>query len=173
MTTTRSLRRLALGGLLVTAALAIPTAANAGDATVSPVPIHPGGTVDIVAQCSVKATSASVSATTLGGASNVPMTASSQQPGDWVVSLIIPGDAAPGSYDLGGTCSDGDGFTAVVVVSTSTGPSGGGGWSMGGPNETLLVTGSSLLAAAVVGGALLMRRPRQSIPARIRRHGRS
>src|SRR5689334_16253029 len=119
MTTTRSLRRLALGGLLVAAALAVPAAAFAGDATVSPVPVHPGGTVDIVAQCSVKATSASISATTLGGASDVPMHPADQQPGDWIISLIIPPDAAPGSYDLGGTCSEGEGFTAVVVVSTS------------------------------------------------------
>jgi hypothetical protein len=164
--------RLFIGGLAATAALTVPAAAYAGEAAVSPVPVGPGGTIEVVAQCSVKATSASISAAMLGGASSVPMTSSSQNPGDWIVRLKVPADVDPGTYELGGTCSEGDGFTATVVIATHTEPASGSGWAMAGPNETLLVSGSGLLLAAVTGGFLLLR-GRRPVPARVRRHGRS
>lgn len=159
MLSTRFRARAALSiAALGTAAVLWAAPAYAGGAQVSPTPVKAGDEVDIVAQCSTDSTSASISAATLGGASNVPMLASTKNPGEWTVTLTVPMDTLPGTYDLGGTCQTGSGFTATVVVSTTTGPMGGGGWAMGGPDQRLLVLGMALLAAAGAGGLALLRR---------------
>lgn len=133
--------------------------AYAADAQVAPTPVTAGGQVEIVAQCPAGAGSASISAAVLGGASSVPMLASSQNTADWSVTLTVPVETLPGTYALGGTCGDGTGFTATVVVATSTGPMGGGGWAMRGPDTALLALGSAMLVAAAVGALMLRRRP--------------
>ncbi|MEV6964744.1 hypothetical protein AB0M47_06465 [Hamadaea sp. NPDC051192] len=125
------------------------SAGSAAEAQVDPNPVRPGAQVDVVATCPAAATSASISATTLDGASNMPMLASAKNPREWSVTLTIPAETQPGTYALGGTCGDGTGFTASVVVATVLGPMGGGGSTMGGPSDTLLVVGILLLAASV------------------------
>jgi hypothetical protein len=134
-------------------------AAYAGDAQVAPNPVLAGAQVEVIAQCPAIATSASISAATLGGASSVPLLSSAQNSGDWTVTLTIPAETLPGTYALGGMCSDGTVFTATVVVATTVGPMSGGGWAMGGPDRSLLAAGAVMLAAAIVGAMLLRRRP--------------
>ncbi|NUT32145.1 MAG: hypothetical protein HOV79_03620, partial [Hamadaea sp.] len=126
--------------------------AYAADTQVAPTPVTAGGQIEIVAQCPTGAGSASISAAVLGGASSVPMLASSQNTTDWSVTLTVPVETLPGTYALGGTCGDGTGFTATVVVASSTGPMGGGGWAMRGPDPALLAAGAAMLAAPAAGG---------------------
>ncbi|NUO55817.1 MAG: hypothetical protein HOV71_29275 [Hamadaea sp.] len=141
----------ALLGLVLTVALflALPSTAWAEDAQVDPNPVRPGAQVDVVATCPAGVGSASISATTLDGASNMPMLASAKNPREWSVTLTIPAETQPGTYALGGTCGDGTGFTATVTVATVLGPMGGGGSTMRGPSATLLITGSLLLVASI------------------------
>jgi len=138
--------------------LGVGAAAYAQDAQVAPNPVLAGAQVEVIAQCPTAATSASISATTLDGASSIPMLASTKTPGDWTVTLTIPAETLPGTYALGGTCGDGTGFTASVIVATSVGPMGGGGWAMSGPDRTLLTAGTAMLTAAAAGWLLLRRR---------------
>jgi len=126
------------------------SASYAQDAQVAPNPVLPGAQVEVVATCPALAKSASISATTLAGASNIPMLASVQNPGEWSATLTIPAETQPGTYALGGTCGDGTGFTASVVVATTAGPMGGGGWAMSGPSSSLVAIGVALLAASLV-----------------------
>lgn len=125
------------------------SASSAAEAQVDPNPVRPGAQVDVVVTCPAAATSASISATTLDGASNMPMLASTKNPREWSVTLTIPAETQPGTYALGGTCGDGTGFTASVVVATVLGPMGGGGSAMRGPSDTLLIVGILLLATSV------------------------
>jgi hypothetical protein len=144
-------------------ALAAPGIALADDVTVSPGTVRPGGSFRVTANCGSNSDSASVSATTIGGASNVQMASSSSVPGEWFVDLTMPAGTLPGSYDLGGTCGNGTGFNARVVVVT-TGPQGGGGWAAGGPDSTLITAGAGMLALAAIGGAVLIQRRRGDAP---------
>jgi hypothetical protein len=129
-----------------------------GDAQVSPNPVRAGEQIEVVATCTAGVTSATVSAASLGGASGVPMLESHATSTEWVVTLTIPAETQPGTYDLGGTCGDGTGFTARTVVGTVTGPMAGGGSTSDGPDTVLLSLGTGLLSVALIGGALVIRR---------------
>lgn len=147
--------------LLGTALLLGPQAAAAGapgDALVSPDPVLAGQQIEVVATCAAGVASATISAATLGGASDIPMLKSHASDKEFVVTLTIPAETLPGRYDLGGTCGNGEGFVAHVMVATVTGPMGGGGSSSSGPNSTLLSIGIGLLSVALLAGALRVRR---------------
>lgn len=121
---TALLGRLVAAALLGTMAhvLAAPVAASATDADVSPTPVRPGSRITVTATCSDKVSAATISAATLGGASNIAMTKQAQ--GRFTVVLTVPEGTHAGTYDLGGTCGDGKGFTAKVVVWGATRPTG-------------------------------------------------
>lgn len=129
-----------------------------GDAQVSPNPVQAGEQIEVVATCAAGVTSATISAATLGGASGIPMLESHANSTEWVVTLTIPAETQPGTYDLGGTCGDGTGFMARTVVGTVSGPMGGGGSTSDGPDTLLLSLGTGMLSLALIGGALLVRR---------------
>jgi hypothetical protein len=122
--------------------------ALASDAQVAPNPVRPGAQVEVIATCPAAAKSASISAATLDGASSIPMLASVKNPGEWSATLTIPAETRPGTYALGGTCGDGTGFTATLVVATTVGPMGGGGWAEQGANGNLFAIGTALILAA-------------------------
>jgi hypothetical protein len=151
-----------LSTLLLGAALLLsPQAAAAeapGDAQVSPDPVLAGQQIEVVATCAAGVASATISAAALGGASDIPMLKSHASATEFMVTVTIPAEALPGTYDLGGTCGNGEGFMAHVVVATATGPMGGGGSSSSGPNSILLSIGVGLLSLALIAGALLGRR---------------
>jgi hypothetical protein len=126
---------------------------------VSPSPVQAGEQIEVVARCAGGSTSASVSATTLGGSSNVPMLESYANPSEWMATLTIPAETRPGTYNVGGTCGNGGDFRATVVVATTAGPMGGGGWAQRGAYGWLFVAGSAMLVVAAVGGVVLLRRP--------------
>jgi len=146
--------------LLGTALLLGPqyAAAAPGDAQVSPDPVFAGQQIEVVATCAAGVASATISAAALGGATDIPMLKSTATATEWLATLTIPAETVPGTYDLGGTCGNGEGFMARVVVATTTGPMGGGGSATSGPNMSLLSIGIGLLSLALVGGALVMRR---------------
>jgi hypothetical protein len=129
-----------------------------GDAQVSPNPVRAGEQTEVVATCAAGVASATISAAALGGASDIPMLKSPASTGEWIVTLTIPAETRPGSYDLTGTCGDGNGFVGHLVVATLAGPMGGGGSISTGSNSLLLATGIGLLSLALIAGALMMRR---------------
>jgi hypothetical protein len=151
-----------LSTLLLGAALLLnPQAAAAGapgDAQVSPNPVLAGQQIEVVAACAAGVASATISAAALGGASDIPMLKSHASATEFVVTLTIPKETLPGTYDLGGACGNGEGFIGHVVVATVTGPAGGGGSASHGPNATLLSLGVGLLSLALLAGALRLRR---------------
>lgn len=147
------LSSLLLGAALLPAFLGAP-----GDAQVSPNPVLAGQQIEVVATCAAGVASATISAASLGGASDIPMLKSTASSTEWVVTLTIPAETVPGTYDLGGTCGDGTGFMTQIIVATTEGPMGGGGSTSSGPNVALLSIGIALLSLALIAGALLMRR---------------
>lgn len=146
--------------LLGTALLLSPQAAAAaapGDAQVSPDPVLAGQQIEVVATCAAGVASATISAAALGGVSDIPMLKSHASTTEWIVTLTIPVETRPGTYVIAGMCGNGNGFTAHVLIATTSGPMGGGGSASTGPNTTLLCVGIGLLSLALLAGALLMR----------------
>lgn len=149
--------------LLVAAAVAgavwaFPSAAWA-DAQVTATPAAPGGTTTITVGCGSGATSASVSGTSWGGPSEIPLnTDTPGGPGAFIGSFTVPATTEPGSYELSATCSDGEGGTGTLVVTPAGAPQGGGGYVQ--DNTVALASGVGLLLAAAGAGAYALRRRR-------------
>ncbi|MFC8850619.1 MULTISPECIES: hypothetical protein [unclassified Micromonospora] len=67
----------------------------------------------------------------------------------------VAADAAPGRYELKGSCAAGE-----LVVLPHGPVEGGDGGAAGGTDRGLATTGASMLGAAALGGIVLMRRRR-------------
>jgi LPXTG-motif cell wall-anchored protein len=153
--------RRALAAVAVGVAVwALPTAAWA-EAQVTATSAAPGETTTISVGCGSDATSASVSGTSWGGPSELPLNADSTGgPGAFIGSFTVPADTAPGSYDLSATCSDGEAGLGTLVVTPSGAPQGGEGYTQN--TSVALAAGAGLLAAAAGAGVFALRRRRTS-----------
>jgi hypothetical protein len=152
----RNARRALTAVAVGLAVWALPTAAWA-DAQVMATSAAPGGTTTVSVGCGSGATSASVSGTSWGGPSELPLTADETGgPGAFIGSFDVPADTAPGTYDLSATCSDGEAGTGSLVVTPSGAPQGGEGYTQ---NTTVTIAaGVGLLVAAIGAGVLAVRR---------------
>jgi hypothetical protein len=145
---------------LATALLLAPGAALA-DATVSATTTPPGGPTTIAVGCGADATSASVSGTSWGGPSQIPLeTYPAGGPGAFRSTVSVPASVTPGSYEVSATCSDGEGGIGTLVVSPAGAPQGGGGSTSEGPNAALLAGGAAVAVLAGAGAVALRRRQR-------------
>ena len=163
---TRGLVRAAAGfGVAFVAVLALPGAAFA-DATVTATTTTPGGRTTITIACGADATSASISGTSFGGPSEIPLEKfTSGGPGAFRGTVTVPASTLPGNYELSATCNTGEGGTGTLVVSPRGAAQGGGGAMSAGPDRLLLAGGGALLVVAGAGAFLVLRRRGRGVPA--------
>lgn len=133
---------------------------------ITPNPSAPGTATTFVADCASlsaggPADSATLSGTTLGLASQIPMQPGTQ-PDQFVVTVTLPQSIAPGSYSPEISCSNGVTETAVLEVNAVPGqaPATGDGTTATATDGRLTVAGLGLLGIAAVAGGLVLRRRR-------------
>ncbi|NUT32609.1 MAG: hypothetical protein HOV79_05985 [Hamadaea sp.] len=129
--------RLLLAALALTGGLLIPApavratpAVHAAQAqvTANPSTVLAGEPLTVTAGCGVDATGATLSGTSFGGPSQIPMQADTKSgPGAYAVDVTIPATTAPGTYQLSVTCSTGEGGTGKLVVAPGGAPGTGDG----------------------------------------------
>lgn len=155
------------GGLLFTAPAvgASPASREAArkaeaQVTANPSTVLAGERTTVTAGCGVDATGATLSGTSFGGPSEIPMQAATNSgPGAYAVDVTIPATTQPGTYQLSVTCSTGEGGTGKLVVAPGGAPgTGDGSTSAGAGTNSALLAGGALLLLVAAAGALLMRR---------------
>jgi hypothetical protein len=153
--------RLAMAVAAIVALLSVPVPASAvATVTVAPTAVVPGGRFTIVAGCGAGATWASVSATTFGGPSRIPLDRyAGGGPGAYSSVLTVPAETLPGSYLLDVTCGDGSTGAGALVVSPHGAPAHGDGATADGVDLSLLATGALLVLVAGGAVTVLRRRP--------------
>jgi len=157
------LRLLLAAGAGTAAALLIPAAAFA-DAQVTATSAAPGEMTTITVGCGADATSASISGTSFGGPSEIPLqTDTAGGPGAFSGTVTIPAATSPGTYTLSATCSTGEGGTGSLVVTPTGAPQSGGGAASSGVNAIGLATGAGLILAAGGAGYAALRRRKASM----------
>src|SRR5258705_9213102 len=139
------------------AAILTPAAASAATASASATPkfVASGAKSTFRVHCAGTPESARLTGTDLGLPSDIAMSPTST--GRFAVTLRIPKDTLPGSYDVNMQCSNGDFGTASIRVS----PRGGantGDRSASGADMTTAVVGGGAVALAAVGGAIVLGR---------------
>jgi hypothetical protein len=154
--------------VLVAAAPASYAAAVAGrsggsTAFASPSTAAPGQRVMFVADCSPAAGigDATLSGTTLGLPSRIPMNPSKGDSFDFSVSVTLPTSIEPGTYHPGIDCPGATSATATLHVTRfpSGGVATGDGTTATTSNSTLAMAGLALIGAgALAGGFALHRR---------------
>jgi hypothetical protein len=142
--------------LAAAAMVLVPGAALAATVTATPATVTAGETTTVEANCSSEATSATLSGTSFGGPSEIPLNAGRAGSGTFAGTVTVPSTTLPGEYQLSVTCSDGDSGTGVLVVSP-TGTNAGGGSTSRDADTGSLMIGLSLLALGVAGFILLRR----------------
>jgi hypothetical protein len=149
----------ALGSLLL-----LPGTALAATVTVNPASVAPGGTFDVTVTCTGQATSATLSGTSFGGPSQIPLApaAGAVTPGAFGAVVTVPTSTLPGTYDLSVTCSDGDSGLGTLIVAPSGTNAGEG---PRGVHPATLAGGVALLVLGGAGAAVLARRGRGRTPA--------
>jgi hypothetical protein len=130
-------------------------------ATVSPESTTPGGNVEFAISCaSESSTSATFFGTTLGLPAQIPMNKGAV-PGDFTITVTIPGNIGSGSYHPDMDCSDGSTASADLVVAAvpRQGAATGDGTTSTRTNNGLAMVGLALIGVgAIVGGIALRRR---------------
>jgi hypothetical protein len=131
--------------------------ASAATVTASPSSVAPGGVFDVTVVCTGASTSASLSGTSFGGPSEIPLfpEAGSPTSGTFATAVTMPTSTLPGVYDLSATCSDGDSGLGTVTV-TPSGTNAGEGPM--GADRTTVLGGVALLALGLAGAVALVRR---------------
>lgn len=137
------------------AAILTPTVASAATASARPTFVASGAKSTFRVHCTGSSESASLTGTGLGLPGDVAMTRTSA--GRYAVTLRIPKDTLPGSYDVNMRCSNGDFGIASIRVSPRGGADTGDG-SASGLGMTTAVVGGGAIALAAVGGAILLGR---------------
>ncbi len=137
------------------AAVLTPTAASAATASATPKFVASGAKSTFRVHCTGSPESASLTGTDLGLPSGIAMSPTST--GRFAVTLRIPKDTLPGSYDVNMQCSNGDFGMASIRVSPRGGANTGDG-SASGVDMTTAVVGGGAVALAAVGGAILLGR---------------
>ncbi len=140
--------------------------ANNPNVNVTPNPSAPGTSTTFVASCASgtaggPANSATLSGTTLGLASQIPMQAGTQS-NQFVVTVNLPQSLAPGSFSVDISCSNGVSESANLEVNAVPGqaPATGDGTTSTATDGRLTVAGLGLLGIAAVAGGLVLRRRR-------------
>lgn len=158
----RLTRPVASAGVLAAAMLAAAAPAASADTTgsASPSTVSPGGKVTFTVDCGGPAAEATLFGTTLGLPEQIPMTPGIT-PGDFSVTVTIPGDTAAGSYNPGVDCSNNSSTTISLQVENL--PAAGGAQTGDGAtatttNGTLALGGLALIAGGAVTGGFAMRR---------------
>jgi hypothetical protein len=129
------------------------------DATVFATTAVPGGSAVIDVGCGADATSASVSGTSWGGPSEIPLDPDTMGgPGAFQVTVTVPASTLPGTYELSATCDDGEAGLGELVVGPHGAPQGGGGGMAAGPNLVLVAAGTAVALASAAGALALRRR---------------
>lgn len=155
-------RLLPVVALIFAAVLLRPVPAFA-DALVTATPgtVNAGKPTTVRAACGSDATSATLSTASFGGSSQIAMGKDAANgPGAFRVTITVPNDTLPGTYDLSVTCNTGETGVGTLMVASTTGPATGGGSTSTGVNRNLLIGGVLLLMVAT--GAVLIRRRRST-----------
>jgi len=134
--------------------------------SVTPNPSAPGTATTFVASCASltaggPANSATLSGTTLGLPSQIPMQPGTQT-NQFVVTVTLPQSIAPGTYSPEINCSNGVTEAATLEVNAVPGqaPQTGDGTTSTATDGRLTVAGLGLLGIAAVAGGLVLRRRR-------------
>lgn len=127
-------------------------------AEVDPDTVTVGGSFEILVDCGEDSDGASVSATTLGGPSNVVMDEVEGNPGVFFTGLTVPDGTMPGTYELGGTCADGSGWTVGITVAPKGAAATGTAESEGIPTSQVAIGLAGVLTAVAASGWSLQRR---------------
>jgi hypothetical protein len=143
---------------------ALATVANSpGNTLASVVPSTaiPHGRVTFAVSCaSVGATAATLSGQMLGLTGHIQMRASST-PGEFTVSVLLPGSIRPGIYHPGIDCSDGTSTTARLLVpafGADASAQTGGAATSSATSTWLTVAGLVLMGVGAVTGGIALRR---------------
>jgi hypothetical protein len=143
----------------LTAALVAAPGIAWADATVYATAAMPGGSAVIEVGCGADATGASVSGTSFGGPSEIPLEADTMGgPGAFRTTVTIPRDTLPGTYELSATCDTGESGLGELVVGPHGAPQGGGGAMSGGPNLVLVAAGGVMALVSFAGAVAVRRR---------------
>ena len=150
-----------MAGVLL--ALAAPAAAFAGSgaaASASPMFIRAGNFTTFHLHCGGNPKSASLTATSFGGPSNITMHRNGG--GSFSLRLRIPFDTRPGTYHVGMQCSNGDFDSAKICVSPHGGADTGDGATSDDTTKMMTGVGGGALGVAAVGGGFMLYRRRRS-----------
>lgn len=162
---------LALGVLglgVIAAALSGPALAatavqhGAAVAVATPSTVAAGTTVTLQVRCSShQATSATLSGTTLGLPTQIPMNSQPSGGGVFTATVTLPGSIRPGAVHPAIDCSDGSSATASVRVTTiasSADVQTSADSTSAAANTSLSAAGLALIAVGAVAGGLALRR---------------
>jgi hypothetical protein len=159
----------AAAGLIVVVLASSAPAALAGNPTVNifPNPSAPGTSTTFTVDCDSQmsagpASSATLDGTSLGLPSQIPMQANGGQSNMFEVTVVLPTNLAPGTYDPGINCSNGVTAAGALTVNAVPGqaPQTGDGTTSTATNAALTDVGLALVGAGSLAGGLLLRRRR-------------
>jgi hypothetical protein len=152
--------------VLAVPVLTVPAQASASPVEITPSPSAPGTSTTFAVNCSsltaaAKATSATLTGTTLGLSEHIPMQASTQA-GEFVTTVTLPATIKAGSYQPDIDCSNGVTASAAFTVTAvpAVAPVTGDGTTSTATNDRLTAIGLALLGLGAVSGASLITRRR-------------
>lgn len=154
---------LAIPPLLLPAAAAL---AGSSPVDITPSPSAPGTSTTFAVNCSSqtaagKATSATLTGTTLGLSEHIPMQASTHA-NEFVATVVLPANIRAGTYQPDIDCSNGVTASAAFTVKAAPGaaPATGDGTTATATDDRLAAIGVVLLGLGTVSGVLLLARRR-------------
>jgi hypothetical protein len=158
----------AAAGLIMVVLMSATPAALADNPTVNifPNPSAPGTSTTFTVNCESQmsagpASSATLDGSSLGLPSQIPMQASGQS-SMFEVTIVLPTNVAPGTYDPGINCSNGVTAAGALTVNAVPGqpPQTGDGTTSTATNAALTDVGLALVGAGSLAGGLVIRKRR-------------